>query len=75
MLQIFRFKTWKISAQIFVTHLSISTADFISGHNRNISTNKSILIEPTGADVGGGGRLPSGIRPPADPKGPPFGTF
>ena len=26
---------------------------------------------------GGGGRtpLPSGIRPPADPKGPPFDTF
>ena len=34
-----------------------------------------------GADLrgagGGGGRtpLPSGIRPPADPKGPPFDTF
>ena len=31
-----------------------------------------------GADLGGGGcgRLSfSGIRPPADPKGPPFGTF
>ena len=33
----------------------------------------------TGADLGGGrgdGRPPpSGIRPPADPKGPPFDTF
>ena len=32
----------------------------------------------TGADLeGGGGRtpFPSGIRPPADPKGPPFDTF
>ena len=38
----------------------------------------------SGADLGGGGRigrgvpyspLPSGIRPPADPKGPPFDTF
>ena len=34
----------------------------------------------TGADLGGGGRgggrlSPSGIRPPADPKGPPFDTF
>ena len=33
----------------------------------------------TGADLGGGGggRIPppSGIRPPADPKGPPFDTF
>ena len=31
-----------------------------------------------GADLGGGGgggRPPSGIRPPADPKGPPFDTF
>ena len=29
-----------------------------------------------GVGGGGGGRLlPSGIRPPADPKGPPFGTF
>ena len=23
----------------------------------------------------GADALPSGIRPPADPKGPPFGTF
>ena len=31
----------------------------------------------TEADLGGGGRPPppSGIRPPADPKGPPFDTF
>ena len=35
----------------------------------------------TGADLGGGGGggaddfFPSGIRPPADPKGPPFDTF
>ena len=34
----------------------------------------------SGADLGGGGRggdasSPSGIRPPADPKGPPFDTF
>ena len=32
----------------------------------------------TGADLGkggGGGRPSSGIRPPADPKGPPFDTF
>ena len=34
----------------------------------------------SGADLGGGGRTPpppppSGIRPPADPKGPPFDTF
>ena len=30
----------------------------------------------SGADLGGGGRpFPSGIRPPADPKGPPFDTF
>ena len=35
-----------------------------------------------GADLGGGGGVgrplpppPSGIRPPADPKGPPFDTF
>ena len=30
-----------------------------------------------GADLGGGGRPPppSGIRTPANPKGPPFGTF
>ena len=31
-----------------------------------------------GADLGGGGGAdapPSGIRPPADPKGPPFDTF
>ena len=32
---------------------------------------------PSGADLGGGGgvRPSSGIRPPADPKGPPFDTF
>ena len=32
----------------------------------------------SGADLGGGGGAdapPSGIRPPADPKGPPFDTF
>ena len=29
----------------------------------------------SGADLGGGGAPPSGIRPPADPKGPPFDTF
>ena len=30
----------------------------------------------SGADLGGGGRTPlSGIRTPANPKGPPFGTF
>ena len=32
----------------------------------------------SGADLGGAGggrRPPSGIRPPADPKGPPFDTF
>ena len=31
----------------------------------------------SGADLGGGGAdaLPSGIRTPANPKGPPFGTF
>ena len=29
-----------------------------------------------GEGGGGGGRPPlSGIRPPADPKGPPFGIF
>ena len=30
-----------------------------------------------GGGAGGGGRTPplSGIRPPADPKGPPFDTF
>ena len=28
-----------------------------------------------GAGGGGGRPPPSGIRPPADPKGPPFGTF
>ena len=35
------------------------------------------MIKP-GADLGGGGgtdALPSGIRPPADPKGPTFDTF
>ena len=37
------------------------------------------LLKP-GADLGGAGGgcgrpLPSGIRPPADPKGPPFDTF
>ena len=37
-----------------------------------------MLLLHTGADLGGGGRSPpppSGIRPPADPKGPPFDTF
>ena len=32
----------------------------------------------SGADLGRGGEAsppPSGIRPPADPKGPPFDTF
>ena len=37
------------------------------------------LMSPSGADlVGGGGgadALTSAIRPAADPKGPPFGTF
>ena len=44
-------------------------------------TRKSYRITCTylrqGRIWGGGGvrSLPSGIRPPADPKGPPFGTF
>ena len=37
-----------------------------------------MVLQP-GADLGGGvgadAFSPSGIRPPADPKGPPFGTF
>ena len=35
------------------------------------------LVLEAGADLGGGGGCspPSGIRPPADPKGPPFDTF
>ena len=39
--------------------------------------NWSSYLKP-GADLGGEGRAPpppSGIRPPADPKGPPFNTF
>ena len=38
----------------------------------------STTLVCTGADLGGGGgRLlpPQGLDPPADPKGPPFGTF
>ena len=42
-------------------------------------TNMKDMCSYTGADLGGrgGGRPPppSGIRPPADPKGPPFDTF
>ena len=35
-----------------------------------------VALSPSGADLGGGGgRPPSGIRPPADPKGLPFDTF
>ena len=40
---------------------------------------RTTYLQP-GADLGGGGRgadapPPSGIRPPADPKGTPFDTF
>ena len=48
--------------------------------NAEIDNYKSVYIE-AGADLGGGrggggaDALPSGIRPPADPKGPPFDTF
>ena len=38
---------------------------------------RNLLLVQSGADLGGagGGRFRSGIRPPADPKGPPFDTF
>ena len=49
-------------------------------NNWNAESRKTLFA---GADLGGGGAgggadaspPPSGIRPPADPKGPPFDTF
>ena len=46
---------------------------------KKIRNKRQLAIYSPGADLGGGGavgRTPfSGIRPPADPKGPPFDTF
>ena len=46
----------------------------VKGQYRSSFTEfKSVSCQSRGG--GGGGRPSSGIRPPADPKGPPFDTF
>ena len=57
---------------LFSQHLLQMPAKFLPRPRQ-----EQIISSELGADLGGGGggRPPSGIRPPADPKGPPFDTF
>ena len=58
-------------------HIRRSTFEIVFAIALN-KIGEKLLGWRSGADLGGGGAdasSPSGIRPPADPKGPPFDTF
>ena len=62
---------------IFLASLDFSVESKNYGIVNKVSKNIVNRGREAAADLGGGGAppFPSGIRPPADPKCPPFDTF
>ena len=67
----------KVTSEMSVEVTSQTSVKVTSERSVEVTSQTSVKVTSRGGFRGGGGGrpLPSGIRPPADPKGPPFDTF